>query len=229
MSGGRKRPVVAIDGPAGSGKSVVSRLTAQALNYRYVDTGAMYRAATLVSMRSGIPPEREAELVRELNRHQMEFDYRDGFSRVILDGEDVSNDIRSPELTRLIGPVCELDGVRRLLGELQRDMGRDGAVVLEGRDIGTVIFPDAEVKIYLDAAPEVRAERRWNELLNKGIEVDYDEVLADIHRRDERDMSRSVAPLQKAKDAIQIDTTDMSIEEVVNEIVQIVKAREAEL
>lgn len=215
-------PVVAIDGPAGSGKSTVAKLAAKKLGYRYLDTGAMYRTATLISMQSGISPAEEDKLVREVEAHEMLFEDADGRSRVILDGKDVSEDIRLPELTRLIGPVCEVPGIRRIMGDLQRKLGGQGGVVLEGRDISTVIFPEAEVKIYLDAAPEVRTRRRMMELNGRGVSAKFDEVLKDIVARDRRDLSREVAPLKKAEDAVEIDTSEMNIDEVVGIVIGLV-------
>ena len=215
-------PVVAIDGPAGSGKSTAAKLAAKKLGYRYLDTGAMYRTATLISMQSGISPAEEDKLVREVKAHEMFFEDHNGLSRVILDGKDVSEDIRLPELTRLIGPVCEVPGIRRIMGGIQRKMGEQGGVVLEGRDISTVIFPDAEVKIYLDAAPEVRTRRRMKELNGKGVQADFDDVLKDIIARDERDMNREAAPLKKAEDAVEIDTSEMTVDEVVDIVIGLV-------
>ncbi len=214
---------MAIDGPAGSGKSTAAKLAAKKLGYRYLDTGAMYRTATLISMQSGISPDDEDKLVREVEGHEMLFDYAGGVSRVLLDGQDVSEEIRLPELTRLIGPVCELPGIRRIMGGIQRKMGENGGVVLEGRDISTVIFPDAEVKVYLDAAPEVRTRRRMQELNGRGVTANFDEVLKDLIARDKRDMTRGVAPLKKAQDAIEIDTSDLSISEVVDKVIGLVE------
>ncbi|NQS97189.1 MAG: (d)CMP kinase [candidate division Zixibacteria bacterium] len=210
---------MAIDGPAGSGKSTVAKLTAAKLNFRYLDTGAMYRVATLISVMHHIPPEAEDALVEAVKLHSISFAYEGGDLRALLDETDVSDEIRTPALTNKVGPVCEIPGVRKLMGELQRKMGEKGGVVLEGRDIGTVIFPGAEVKIYLDADPEERARRRFKELQQRGVKVDYYSVLNDLLERDQRDKNRPVAPLRKAGDALIIDTTEMSVEEVVNEIV----------
>lgn len=217
----RNKPVIAIDGPAGSGKSTVAKMTARLLGYQYLDTGAMYRTATLISMKTGISPASEDELCREIAAHDMKFDYSGDVTQAFLDGENVSEQIRSPELTRLIGPVCELPGVRNILGSIQRNMGKNGGVVLEGRDIGTVIFPDAEIKIYLDAATEVRAKRRWKEQLVKGVDIDYEEVLTDLIIRDSRDMNRKFAPLRAAENAVVINTTLMKPEEVAAEIAKL--------
>lgn len=212
-------PVIAIDGPAGSGKSTAAKLAAEKLNFRYLDTGAMYRVATLISVMHNIPPEAEDDLVEAVKSHSISFIYEGGDSRALLDGTDVSDEIRTPALTKKVGPVCEIPGVRKLMGELQKKMGENGGVVLEGRDIGTVVFPDAEVKIYLEADPRERARRRYEELRRKGADADFDSVLNDLLKRDQRDKARPAAPLMKAADALTIDTTDMSIDEVVKEIV----------
>jgi len=219
----RKLPVVAIDGPAGSGKSTVAKEAAKRLDFQYLDTGAMYRAATLVSMETGIGPEEPERLTKEIASRQFQFYFRPGFYKVELDGRDITEAIRSPELTRLIGPVCEIPGIRKLMGELQRRMGAVGGVVLEGRDIGTVIFPEAEVKIFLTASAEIRARRRWREQQAKGITLDYQTVYEDVIKRDQRDMQRDNAPLKPAEDAVIIDTSAMSIEEVIDKVVYLVE------
>ena len=216
--------MVAIDGPAGSGKSTAAKLTAQKLGFNYLDTGAMYRTATLITLLTGISPKEHEKLTAEVKKRRMFFEYKNGVSKVVLDGKDVSEDIRSPELTRLISPVCEVPAIREYLGNIQREMGRNGGVVLEGRDIGTVIFPDAEVKVFLSASPEVRARRRWLEQKEKGMERDFKEVLADLTIRDQRDAAREIAPLIPAKDATIIDSSEMDIDEVAGIIVKLVNA-----
>ena len=183
----------------------------------------MYRAATLISMRENLPPEKEDELVEEVKKHRISFSEGDSNTRVFLDDVDVSKEIRTPELTAKIGPVCELAGIRELMGQLQRKLGEKGGVVLEGRDIGSVIFPDAEVKIFLNASHEERAKRRWKEMVDKGIDITYEEVLRSIRERDERDSHRDLAPLVKADSAVEIDTTGMTLEEVVSRVVDEVK------
>lgn len=215
--------MVAIDGPAGSGKSAVARMAAKRLGFLYIDTGAMYRAATLISMREGIAPEDEDSLVEAVANHRIFLQPGADDTVVIIDGEDVSSLIRTPELTAKVGPVCELPGIRRLMGRLQREMGEAGGAVLEGRDIGTVIFPDAEVKIYLDASSQERAKRRWKQLLEKGIDADLETVLKDLTARDERDRGRDIAPLKAAEGAVVVDTTKMSIEEVIQTVIDEVR------
>lgn len=195
-------------------------MTAKRLNFQYLDTGAMYRIATLISMRHNIPPNREGELVEEVKKHHISFDEGKSSIKVFLDDIDVSEEIRTPELTEKIGPICELAGIRELMGKLQRELGENGGVVLEGRDIGTVIFPDAEVKIFLSATPEERAKRRWKEMVDRGIHIEYEEVLENIRLRDARDSKRNLAPLVKADDAIEIDTTGLTLEQVVARVVE---------
>jgi cytidylate kinase len=189
------------------------------MNYLYVDTGAMYRAATLIALREKISPQDSEKLVKAIEAHKIDLSDGDNETIALIDGEDVSLEIRTPELTAQIGPVCENPGVRELMGKLQRRIGEKGGAVLEGRDIGTVIFPDAEVKIYLDATPEERAKRRWLQLREKGIETNYDKVLTELKNRDKRDKGRKIAPLKAADDAAAIDTTNMTIDGVVKEIV----------
>jgi cytidylate kinase len=215
-------PVVAIDGPASSGKSTVAKLVAKRLGFRYLDTGAMYRVATLISMHSGISPMQEEVLLAEVKSRNIRFEFGIDSSEVFLDEQNVTSAIRSPELTALIGPVCEIPCIRQYLGDLQRKMGEDGGVVLEGRDISTVVIPDAEVKIYLDASLEIRAHRRWLEEKARGWQSDYNETLRQVINRDRRDSNRLVAPLRKADDAVVIDTTDLTIEEVTSKVVDIV-------
>jgi cytidylate kinase len=222
-----RAPIITIDGPAGSGKSTVAKLVAKRLHLRYIDTGAMYRVATLISLKENIAPEKEYSLVEAVKAHQISFFNEGEVLKVLIDGEEVSDEIRTPELTRLIGPVCELPGIRRLLKEWQQKMGENGGVVAEGRDMGTVIFPQAEVKIYLTASLKERARRRWKELKEKGIDIDYQLVYQEISQRDERDIKRNEAPLKKADDAILIDTTNLSIDEVVEKVlVRVKKSRE---
>lgn len=175
----------------------------------------MYRIAALISLKEGIESEDEDRLVEAVMAHEIYFEESGGKAKILLDGDDVSADIRTPELTRKVGPVCELPKIRALMGDLQRKMGLKGGVVLEGRDIGTVIFPEAEIKIFLNASPRVRAQRRWREMVEKGFDADLENVLNDINERDRRDSLRELAPLKKADDAVEIDTSDMTIEQVV--------------
>lgn len=222
-------PIVAIDGPAGAGKSTVARKLAEALGFVLVDTGALYRAVALAAKRAGVAWV-DAEPVGALARAIVE---RRGLSftrdpqrgvRVVLDGEDVSDAIRAPDMGMGASTVSAHKGVRDALLDLQRQAGRDGGVVLEGRDIGTVVFPDADVKFFLTARAEVRARRRYDELSAKGASVTLDETLADVLRRDDQDTNRPVAPLRQASDALLIDNSDMTIEETVTRMAERVRA-----
>ena len=222
----RQKPIVAIDGPAGSGKSTTARLAAERLGYLYLDTGAMYRAVTLKALREGVDVRDEEQVAKLAEDARIDLVMRDGKLTVLLDGEDVTEAIRMPEVNRNIGPVADNPEVRRILVERQRQMGARGGVVAEGRDIGTVVFPDAEVKLFLTALPHERARRRHKELLGKGVNLPLSNVLEEIEKRDQEDMSRPVGALRKAPDAIELDTTGLSVEEQVAEVVRL--AREAE-
>jgi cytidylate kinase len=210
----RARPIIAIDGPVGAGKSTVARELARALGFSYINTGAMYRAVALVARESGISPgdaQIERRLAGILDMIAITFDGE----RVRLSSRDITAAIAAPEVGDLASRLSTLAIVRRKMRELQRAAGRDGGAVMEGRDIGTAVFPDAEFKFFLDADVEVRAERRWRELVAKGASVTRDEVLAQLLERDRRDSERELAPLRRADDAIVIDSTRLSIAEVV--------------
>ena len=211
----RARPVIAIDGPTGAGKSTIARTVARAIGYTYLNTGAMYRALGIAARAAHITPddrEVEAKLAPLLSRTRIEFDGE----RVMLDGKDVSTEISSPAVSELASKFSALKIVRDRMRDLQRFAGKDGGVVMEGRDIGTVIFPDAEVKFFLDADVKVRADRRFKELHEKGDPIARDEVLTQLVDRDRRDSAREYAPLKRADDAIVIDASHMSIAEVVS-------------
>jgi len=221
----KKGIIIAIDGPSASGKSTTAKEVARRIGYTYLDTGAMYRAIALAVLRAGVDPEdREgvAEIAREV---RVEIKTVDGEQRTYLDGEDVSEAIRTPEVTKAVSPVSSFPEVRELMVRLQREIGRDGGVVCEGRDIGTVVFPDAELKVYMFASPEVRAERRVRDFKRQGIKVSYDEVLQDIIQRDEYDSTRKHSPLRKPEDALELDTTNLSFEEQVDWVVERVRER----
>lgn len=216
----RKRPIVAIDGPAGAGKSTVARRLADQLDYVLVDTGAMYRAVALAAVRAGVPwndGERISGLARGIvGAHSLTFERDPTFGvRVILAAEDVSEAIRTPEIAQGASTVSAHGEVRAVLLDLQRQAGQGGGVVLEGRDIGTVVFPEAEVKFFLTASAEVRARRRHEELVAKGQNVTFDDTLADVKERDARDEGRAVAPLRKADGAVLVDSTSMTIDQTV--------------
>ena len=217
-----RKPIVAIDGPAASGKSTTARLVARRLGYLWVDTGAMYRALALKALREGIGPEDHERLKEMVGRTDVRLKEQD--LRVFLDGEDVTEAVRSPEVTRAVSWVCTFPFVRQAMVKLQREMACDGGVVMEGRDIGTVVVPDAEVKVFLDADIKERARRRWRELRERGVDVSLDEVERDLAERDRKDAEREHAPLCRAPDALVVDTTGLSVEEQVDRIVGMVKA-----
>lgn len=210
----RARPIIAIDGPVGAGKSTVARELARSLGFSYINTGAMYRAVALAARERGISPsdaQIDQRLAGILDMIAITFDGE----RVLLSGRDITAAIAALEVGDLASRLSTLAIVRQKMHELQRAAGRDGGVVMEGRDIGTAIFPDAEFKFFLDADVEVRAERRWREMVAKGASVTRDEVLAQLLERDRRDSERELAPLRRADDAIVIDSTRRSIAEVV--------------
>jgi len=218
------KPVVAIDGPAGVGKSTVARLVAVKLGYAYVDTGAMYRSVALKAVRAGIRAEDSSAIAR-LADLKFVFETVDGSQRVFADGEDVTEAIRTQEVTALVSPISSIPEVRAKLVAAQRAMGGDGAVVMEGRDIGTVVFPEARVKVFLTASPEARARRRTLELRAKGIAADEQTIADEIRQRDARDSSREHSPLMAAPDAVLIDTDDKNIDQVVAEVLAIHDAK----
>ncbi|MBI4873979.1 MAG: (d)CMP kinase [Acidobacteria bacterium] len=218
-----KRIVVAIDGPGGAGKSTLARRVAEKLGCVYIDTGAMYRAVALWAARLNIDL---ADMPRlEQLAEAAEIRFEAGSSRVLLNGEDVTEAVRAPEMSQAASRISALRGVRRALVEKQRAMGAQSSVVMEGRDIGTVVFPDATVKIYLDADPRVRAERRVLEMRLKGVAADAGEVASELRDRDARDTGRADSPLRQAPDAVYLDSTPLSPEEVERAILKIVRDR----
>jgi len=221
MMGSRARKIiVAIDGPAGAGKSTVAKRLAKELGYTYMDTGAMYRAFAWKVLREGIDLGNEKELKRMLKETRIQLMEHNGRPGVHLDGMDVTEQIRSPEVSQMASKVSALKIVRERMVELQREMGRGGGVVAEGRDIGTVVFPEAQVKIYLDASPRERARRRFDELKSQGKEVTLEKTLEEMNERDRRDTERAVAPLCAAADAVVIDSSRMNIDGVVGRVMQ---------
>lgn len=209
--------IIAIDGPAGSGKSTVSKKLAEKLGVPYIDTGAMYRAITLKAMRRKVDFEDEEALVKLAQSTNVDLQ-EEGKLKVLLDGEDVASLIRTPKLTQNVKYIARVPGVRQEMVRLQRSIGNRRGAVLEGRDIGTVVFPNADYKFYLDADVDVRAERRYKELIALGQKVGLEDIRKDVVERDESDMKRAVGALKKAKGAFIIDTTDLSVTQVVDKI-----------
>jgi cytidylate kinase len=215
--------MIAIDGPMGAGKGTIARLLAERLGYRYVDTGAMYRAVTWKALQAGADLH-ERSAVAELARDtQIQLQIAPGGLRVICDGEDVTEAIRSVEVNAAVSEVASNPGVRAVLTEQQRELGRSAAVVMEGRDIGTIVLPDADLKIYLDASLDERAHRRWEEMRARGANIRLDEVREILRRDDGAATAREVAPLRRAPDAHVIDSTGKTPEQVVEEILRLVR------
>lgn len=215
--------IIAIDGYSSTGKSTIAKQLAKALNYIYVDTGAMYRAVTLFAMRQGfIGGEKDdlEKLVQSLPQVDLKFVYNKslGFAEMYLNGENVENEIRTLPVSRQVSKIATLEQVRIKLVEMQQKMGEDKGIVMDGRDIGTVVFPEAEFKIFMTASPETRAFRRYKELLDRGEEVSYEEVLKNVQTRDYVDSHREFSPLRKAPDAIEFDNSDMGLKEQLERI-----------
>lgn len=216
---------VAIDGPSGAGKSTLAKRLAKELGYLYVDTGAMYRAIGLFALRQGVDPKDEAAVTALLPQIQIELRYVDGAQRVLLCGEDVSEAIRAENVGMATSAVSAHQPVRAFLLELQRGMARTHDILMDGRDIGTVILPGATVKIFLTASAEARADRRFKELQDKGVDTDYETVLEDIRRRDYQDSHRATAPLRQAEDAVLVDTSEMDLEESFQALKSLILSR----
>jgi CMP/dCMP kinase len=216
--------IIAIDGPVGSGKSTLARRVAQMLGYVYVDTGAMYRALALKALRRDLAFDGNDENLVELAREtRIDLRAEDGTQRVSLDHEDVTTAIRTPEVSQAASKIAVNPGVRHVLVAEQRRAGEQGGVVMEGRDIGSVVFPDAQLKIFLTASPETRAERRWREHQQKGEAIDLQRTLEEIRERDRRDQGRTTSPLVRAPDAVVVDSTAMEPEEVARLVVMLAK------
>lgn len=220
---------VAIDGPAGAGKSTISRKVSKDLGYIYVDTGALYRTTALKFIADGSTPENIKNVDEILSETSVSIVFKDGEQRMMLDGKDVTDIIRTPEVSMMASAVSAVPAVRAFLLDTQRKLANENNVLMDGRDIGTVVLPDATVKIFLTASPEDRANRRYKEMLEKGMEANYDEVLADIIKRDHNDSTRAIAPLRPAEDAIYLDTSGNTFEESVAEIKATIEKRLKEI
>jgi cytidylate kinase len=220
-----KPPIIAIDGPAGAGKTTISRRLAEKLGYRYVDTGALYRGIAWKAAQENIDIADDRAVARLVNALRLEAVWTgDGAMHILIDGRDVTDDLRTPRISMLASRLSALPAVRRCLLDLQRRLGREGGCVFEGRDMGTVVFPDAAVKIFLDASLEKRSQRRYREIRDAGGQS-LEEVQQDIRRRDENDSTRRLAPLKRADDAVYIDTTDLNIDQVLEKIGRVVEQR----
>lgn len=217
--------VIAVDGPAGSGKGTITSRVAKRLGISIMDTGAMYRCVTVYFLRNGIELDDDAGVKDALTKIDIEMEVIDGVQNFFLNGENVSKEIRTKEVDALVSQVSHVLPVRLAMVDLQRKLARGKNIIMEGRDIGTNVFPDAECKIYLDATPEERARRRMKQNAEKGIEVSYEEVLANVKFRDENDRTSDVAPLKMADDAVLLDSTNLSIEEVTDEAIRIIKEK----
>jgi len=216
---------IAIDGPSGSGKSTVAKAVAKRLGFLYVDTGAIYRTVGVFAKRNGIDPHDETTLGNNLDKVDIKLKWVDGTQHVFLSDEDVSEEIRLPEMSMYASAVSALGKVRQFLLEMQREFARNNNVIMDGRDIGTVVLPDANVKIFMYASPEARAERRYKELLEKGKDVTYDEVLSDMITRDKNDSSRALAPCVPAADAVMLDNSEIPLDQNIEKVLEIINEK----
>ena len=222
----REHKSVAIDGPSGAGKSTLAKLAAQKLGYLYVDTGAIYRTVGLRALRAGVDPTDAAAVTALLDGLRIGMEYaEDGLQHMYLDGEDVTGAIREHIISRYASGVSAIPAVRAFLLERQRELARENDVIMDGRDIGTVVLPGADVKIFLTATPEARAQRRYRELLERGQEADYETVLHDVVERDRKDTERAAAPLRQAEDAVLVDTTGKDLEESLELLLEAIKEK----
>lgn len=216
---------VAIDGPAGAGKSSIAKAVAKRLGYIYVDTGALYRAIGYAAVQSNTDIFDNTALENLLNSIKIELEFKNNTQLVILNGEDVSRVIRTPRVSMAASDISKIPAVRAYLLDLQRSMAKTNNVIMDGRDIGTVVLPNAQVKIFLTASPEIRAERRYKEFVEKGENVKYEDVLNDVIKRDYQDTHRDIAPLKPADDSVYIDTSDLSFDESVKKIIDVIEEK----
>ena len=215
---------IAIDGPAGAGKSTIAKTAAKELNFIYVDTGALYRTVRLAATRKGVEAKPSKEVDELLKNIRVELTFNDDNQQVVLlDGEDVSELIRTPEASMMASAISAVPAVREYLLDLQRNIAKQNNVIMDGRDIGTVVLPDAKIKIFLYAEPEDRAKRRYDELIAKGMDVNYEDILKDVKQRDYNDSHRDIAPLKPAKDSIMVNTTGNTLEQSVQLLIKIMK------
>lgn len=212
---------IAIDGPAGAGKSTIAKIVAKNKGYIYVDTGAMYRAMALFVIKNNIDGKNEQAVIEAIPNAEVSIEYQAGEQVVLLNGENVNAYLRTEEVGNMASLTSKIPAVRQRLTELQKNLAENNNVVMDGRDIGTVVLPNANVKVYLTASSYVRAKRRFDELKAKGVDANLEEIKKDIELRDEQDMNREVSPLKQADDAILVDSSDMSIEEVANKIISL--------
>lgn len=214
---------VAIDGPAGAGKSTIAKLVAKEKGYIYVDTGAMYRGLAVHFLKKGIQPQETDKIAEACGDAEVSIGYEDGAQQIYLNGENITSMLREEAVGNMASMSSAVPAVRAKLLDLQRNLAKEKDVVMDGRDIGTHVLPDADVKVYLTASVECRANRRYKELTEKGVECDYNEIAKDIEERDARDMNREIAPLKQAEDAVLVDSSDMIIQEVVDAICALCK------
>ena len=225
MKGKIEMIAVAIDGPAGAGKSTLARAAAKRLSYIYVDTGALYRSIALNAVRNNVEISNSGEIEKMLEKTKIELKFINDEQRVFLNGEDVSDKIRTSEISMAASSISALPSVRSFLLELQRELARKNNVIMDGRDIGTVVLPNAQVKIFLTASPECRAKRRYDEYIAKGKQENYEEILESIKQRDYNDSHRAIAPLKAADDAVLVDTSDDTPQQSVERIVKIIEEK----
>lgn len=220
-----KTSAIAIDGPAGAGKSTVAKIVARRLGYVYIDTGAMYRAVAWAAIDRQVNPESESDIAELTRKLSIDFTHAGDVLKVAVDGRDVTEEIRTPRVSQLVSEIAQIAAVRAAMLDLQRNMARVGGVVMDGRDIGTHVLPNADIKIFLTASIEERAKRRWLELKEKGFETNFEQLKQEIACRDKMDSERTIAPLRQAADALFIDTSGMTVSEAAQAIISVCEER----